>query len=209
PEETGTTAALIRGVTARMQALGHPIGGFDAVVTSNVLNGSGLSSSAAFEVLICTILDGLYHTGEIDPCERAKIAQYAENVYFGKPSGLMDQMASSVGGLVHIDFRHTDAVVRPLAYDFAAQGYALVVVNTGGSHDDLTADYAAIRTEMEQVAAFFGDKVLRNVRPEQVENGIAALREKVSDRAILRALHFFDDNQRVSEEVQSLKQNDL
>lgn len=209
PEEAGKTSALIRGVAARMQELNYPIGGFDAAVTSNVLSGSGLSSSAAFEVLICAIFDGLYGNWQVSPKVRAQIAQYAENMYFGKPCGLMDQMASSVGGLVAIDFKKDDPDVKPLNYDFAQKGYAVVVVNTGGSHDDLTADYAAIPAEMKQVAAYFGEEVLRKVRPEQLYQEMAGLRKKVSDRALLRAIHYFNENRRVADQVAALEQDDL
>lgn len=209
PAEVGKTAALIRGVAARMKELGYPIGGFDAAVTSNVLSGSGLSSSAAFEVLICAILDSLYGEFKISPIVRAQIAQFAENNYFGKPSGLMDQMASSVGGLVTIDFKKDEPDVKPISYDFAARGYALVVVNTGGSHDDLTADYASIPTEMKQVAAYFGEDVLRRVRPEQLMQEMSSVREKTSDRAVLRAMHFFNENKRVCDQVAALERDDL
>ncbi len=207
--EKGTTTSLIRGVAARMSQLGYKIGGFDAVATSNVASGSGLSSSAAFEVLTCAILDKLYNNWRIDFKLRAQIAQYAENEFFGKPSGLMDQMASSAGGLVHIDFKNDDPMVRPLTYDFAKKGYALVVVNTGGSHADLTADYAAMPIEMKQVAAFFGEDCLRRVRPEQIIQELPRLREKVSDRAIMRAIHFFNENKRVVKQVEALENDDL
>ncbi len=209
PSEVGKTASLIRGVASRMKELGYPIGGFDAAVTSNVLSGSGLSSSAAFEVLICAIFDSLYGEFKISPIVRAQIAQYAENHYFDKPSGLMDQMASSVGGLVTIDFKKDEPDVRPISYDFAAKGYAVVVVNTGGSHDDLTADYASIPTEMKQVAACFGEEVLRKVRPEQLMQDLSSVREKTSDRAVLRAMHFFQENKRVSNQVAALDHDDL
>ena len=156
-EEEGTTASLVRGVAARMKELGYKIGGFDAAVTSSVGSGSGLSSSAAFEVMVCAIFDKLYNGWTVDYKTQAMIAQYAENVYFGKPSGLLDQMASATGGLVFIDFKHTQAKVKPVAYDFAQKGYSLVVVNTGGSHAGLTDHYAAIPAEMRQVAACFGE----------------------------------------------------
>lgn len=207
--ERETTLALIRGVAARMKALGYKIGGFDAVATSTVFKGSGLSSSAAFEVMTCAILDGLYNGFTMDGKLRAQIAQYAENVYFGKPCGLMDQMASSLGGLVAIDFRKPDPKVEAIQYDFAQQGYALAVVSTEGDHGNLTGEYAAIPREMKQVAACFGGKVLRDVLPEQVEGGIAQLKGKVPDRAILRALHFYDENRRVSELVEALKRDEL
>lgn len=209
PQEVGKTAALIRGVAAWMKELGYSIGGFDAAVTSNVLSGSGLSSSAAFEVLICAIFDSLYGDFKIPAPVRAQIAQYAEYHYFGKPCGLMDQMASSVGGLVAIDFKRDEPVIKPLSYDFAAKGYALVVVNTGGSHDDLTADYAAIPEEMKQVAACFGEDVLRRVRPEQLMQELGSVVKKTSGRAVLRAMHFFQENKRVADQTAALERDDL
>lgn len=209
PGEEGTTYALVRGVAARMQSLGYPIGGFDAVINSTVLSGSGLSSSASFEVLICAIFDKLYGGWQVPPAVRAKIGQYAENEYFGKPSGLMDQMASSLGGLVAIDFKTADPAVKTIDYDFAVEGYTVVVVNTGGSHDDLIADYAAIPNEMQAVAAYFGEDVLRKVRPEQLYQELAALRQHVPDRAILRAMHYFDENARVQKQVKALEANDM
>ena len=209
--EEGTTASLIRGVAAKLSALGYRIGGFEAVVNSTVRAGSGLSSSAAFEVLVCAIFDALYNGWVLDPKVRAQIAQYAENTYFGKPSGLMDQMASSVGGLTFIDFKEDTAKIMELSYDFAQKGFALVVVNTGGSHDDLTHEYAAIPMEMRAVAAYFGEKNLRRVRSEQFIKSIPLLREQLKDqsaeRAIMRAAHYFAENKRVEEEVEAL-QND-
>lgn len=207
--EKGTTAALIRGVAGRMQALGYKIGGFNAAVTSSVASGSGLSSSAAFEVMTCAILDQLYNGFTIDFVTRAKIAQYAENVYFGKPSGLLDQMASSAGGLVTVDFRNEDPEVRAMSFDFAKYGYALVVVATGGSHADLTDDYAAIPAEMKEVAACFGEPYLRRVRPEEFYQALPKLRGKVSDRALLRAMHFFEEDERVVRQVSALDRADL
>ncbi len=210
PREKGTTAALIRGVAARMKELGYKIGGFDACATSSVASGSGLSSSAAFEVMVCAILDALYNGFTIDYKLRAQISQYAENVYFGKPSGLLDQMASSAGGLVTIDFKNDDPDVRPLSYDFAAKGYALVVVATGGSHADLTDDYAAIPAEMKQVAAHFGESHLRRIRHEEFLQELPALRkEKISDRAILRAMHFYQENARVTRQVAALDKDQV
>lgn len=207
-EEKGTSAALVRGVAKGMADRGCRLGGFDAAVTSDVLGGSGLSSSAAYEVMVCAILDALYNGFTVASTPRAQIAQYAENVYFGKPSGLMDQMACSTGGLVTIDFKD-EPVVEPLSFNFNEAGFALVVVNTGGSHDNLTPEYAAIRTEMEEVAAFFGEKVLRSVRPEQLEQQMGALREKVGERPILRAMHFFQENKRVKQMVQAIRRKDL
>jgi len=209
PEEAGTTAAVIRGVAARMQQLNYFVGGFDAAVTSEVASGSGLSSSAAFEVMVCAIFDILFNENKIDFKLRAQIAQYAENVYFGKPSGLLDQMASAAGGLVFVDFKGEEPKVKPLNFDFAAKGYSLVVVNTGGSHANLTENYAAIPKEMKEVAAYFGEKELRSVRPEQVLNDVAALRGQVSERAIMRALHFFNENERVCKEVEALEADDI
>ena len=205
----GTTLSLIRGTAAVMKDMGYKVGGFRATVSSSVLRGSGLSSSAAFEVLIGAIIDGLYNGFVVDAKTRAVIAQKVENIYFGKPCGLMDQMASSVGGMVTIDFKEADAQVEAIACDFAAHGYALCVVNTGGDHGDLTDDYAAIRTEMEAVAAHFGKKVLREVAQEDVENHIGELRKACGDRAVLRALHFYDENARVLEQAAAIRGGDL
>lgn len=209
PEEKGTSAALIRGVAARMEALGYRAGGFDAVVTSDVLSGSGLSSSAAFEVLICAAMDLMYNGFTLSAMERAQISQFSENEYFGKPSGLMDQAASSTGGLVAIDFKDEAPVVTPLQYAFQDKGYALVVVNTGGGHDDLIDEYAAIRHEMQAVAACFGQKVLRDVREQDFYDNLRQVRRRAGDRAVLRAMHYFDENNRVTNAVAALKRDDL
>ena len=210
-DEKGTSAALVRGVARRMKDLGYLIGGFDADITSNVLAGSGLSSSAAYEVLICAIMDKLFNGAVIDAPARAKIGQYAENVYFGKPSGLMDQMASSVGGLVFIDFKNLpdDAEIRPLSLDLAKYGYDMVIVNTRGSHDDLTDEYASIRKEMNDVAAFFGEKVLRRVRSDEFMLHIGEIRRQCSDRACLRAAHFFNENERVRQMEKAVRNEDI
>ena len=205
----GTTLALIRGTAGIMKEMGYKIGGFRATISSSVLRGSGLSSSAAFEVLIAAILDGLYNGFVVDAKTRAVIAQKVENVYFGKPCGLMDQMASSVGGMVTIDFKEQDAKVEAIACDFAAKGYALCVVNTGGDHGDLTDDYAAIRKEMEAVAAHFGKHVLREVELETVESHVGELRRACGDRAVLRALHYYDENARVLEQAAAIRGGDL
>ena len=202
------TAALIRGVACHMKELGYVVGGFDAAVTSNVLVGSGLSSSAAFEVLICTILDGLYNGAVLDALTRAQICQWAENNYMDKPSGLMDQTASASGGMVHIDFGPATPQVRRLDFDFAKKGYAVVVVATGTSHDDLTNEYAAIPVEMRAVAAALGGKVLYDVLCGQVLADIKFLREAAGERAVLRALHFCDENVRVQEMVEALAEGD-
>ncbi len=208
PEEEGTSAALVRGVAKGMKDRGFTLGGLDASLTSDVLGGSGLSSSAAYEVMVCTIIDALYNGFTVDAITRAQIAQYAENVYFGKPSGLMDQMASSVGGLVTIDFKD-DPQVTPLFYNFQEAGFSLIVVNTGGSHDNLTAEYAAIRTEMQGVAQMLGHQVLRQIRPEELRKNMIPLRQELGERAILRAMHFVDENKRVKDMVQAIREKDL
>lgn len=208
-DEKETTYALIRGVAARMKALGRPIGGFDAVVTSTVFKGSGLSSSAAFEVMLVALFDALYGDFDIDAKLRAQIAQYAENQYFGKPCGLLDQMASSVGGLVTMDFQHSDAEIRALRYDFSCKGYALAVVSAGGEHGNLTADYAAIPAEMIEVAHALGGGVLRDIPPQAMLDRIPELKNRVPDRAILRALHFYDEDARIPRLVEALERDDL
>ena len=208
--EKETTYALIRGVAARMKELGYTIGGFDATMTSTVFKGSGLSSSAALEVLLCAIIDSLYNGFVVDAKLRALISQYAENAFFGKPCGLMDQMASSVGGLVAIDFKNkTNAAVTAMNLDFAAAGYVPVVVTAGGEHGNLTADYAAIPAEMKQVANALGASALREIAPEDMERAIPHLKNKVSDRAILRALHFYDENRRAQDIVPAIEQGDI
>ena len=208
-KDYGTTLALIRGTAGVMQELGYAVGGFRATISSSVLRGSGLSSSAAFEILIAAILDGLYNGWVVDSKLRAVIAQKVENVYFGKPCGLLDQMAASVGGMVALDFGAADAKVEAIACDFAAKGYALCVVNTGGDHGDLTDDYAAIPAEMKAVAAQFGKQVLREVAPEEFEQSIGRVRRAVGDRPVLRAMHFFDDNARVDEQADAIRRGDL
>lgn len=209
-DEKGHSAALIRGICARFVQLGYKIGGFDATTASRVLSGSGLSSSAAFEVLICTILNHLYNDGKIDSVEIAKISQYAENVYFFKPCGLLDQMACSVGGFVEIDFADPEKpVIEKIDFDFAACNHALCIVDTGGSHSSLTEDYAAVRSEMEAVAGEFGRKVLREVPEEQFVAAIPSLRQKLGERAVLRALHFYGENERVDSDAAALKAGDF
>ena len=208
PEEKGTTAALVRGTAAGMKEHGFSVGGFDMTLVSDVLSGSGLSSSAAVEVLLCAAQDALYNRSDMDPVLRAQIAQYAENAYFGKPCGLMDQMASSVGGIVAIDFKHSEPRVEPLQVSFAEMGYAMVVVNSRGSHEGLTGEYASIREEMTAVAECLGESVLRKVHREQVLLAVPELRKKVGDRAVLRALHFFEENSRVRRQTENLQKKD-
>lgn len=208
--EKGHSPALVRGMCAGFKKFGYEIGGFDACTMSSVLSGSGLSSSAAYEVLVGTMLNYLYNDGRVDAITIAKIAQYAENVYFDKPCGLMDQMACSVGGFVTIDFNNpAEPVVNEVKFDFAASGHSLCIVDTKGSHSDLTDDYAAIRSEMEAVAGFFGKNVLREVDEEDFKKNISAIREKLGDRAVLRAVHFFADNGRVLKEVDALKKGNF
>ena len=207
-DEKSTSAALVRGVAAKMKELGYKIGGFDAAITTDVASGSGLSSSAAYEVLVCAILDALYNGFVVDATLRAQIAQYAENVYFGKPCGLMDQMASSTGGLVAIDFK-AEPVVQPLSFRFNEAGYDIVVVNSGSSHDNLTDEYASIRLDMHAVAGMFGEKVLRRVRPEQVWMDLDAVRKELGERACMRALHFFAENERVKKLVHDVKEGNV
>ncbi|MBO5407804.1 MAG: galactokinase [Clostridia bacterium] len=208
--EIGQSASLVRGMTARFKQMGYRIGGFDAYSTSDVLRGSGLSSSAAFEVLLGTILSGIYNDGTVSPVEIAKMAQYAENEYFKKPCGLMDQMASSVGGVITIDFKEKDnPVIKKVNFDFSKSGYALCIVDTGGNHADLTNEYASIPGEMKAVAGYFGKSVLREVTKEEILSDIASLREQFGDRAVLRSLHYLDDNKRVEQEVAALNNGDF
>lgn len=208
--ERFTTAALIRGVGGRMQELGYLIGGFEAVITSRVPKGSGLSSSAAYEVLIATILDHLYNQDRLDPVLKAQICQFAENNYFGKPCGLMDQTTCAVGGFVTIDFKDFDRpLVKKVDFDFSDKGYTLVIIDTGGSHASLTEDYAAIKNEMQSVAKALGGTWLREFSLEQVLGALPTLRGKVSDRALLRAMHFYMDDARVVEQVQALEADDM
>lgn len=210
PEESGHSPALVRGVVKGFLNYGYKVGGFEAVTASRVLSGSGLSSSAAYEVLVGTMLSYLYNNGEVDPVTIAKIAQYAENEYFGKPCGLMDQMACSVGSFITIDFKDPkQPVIEKVDFDFASCGHSLCIVDTKGSHSNLTDEYAAIRVEMESVAQQFGKNVLREVDEEEFRKNIPTLREKLGDRAVLRAIHFFNDNKRVLKEVDALKKNDF
>lgn len=209
-EDMGHSNALVRGMCDGFIKRGYKIGGFDACTVSSVLSGSGLSSSAAFEVLVGTCLNYLYNDGKVDAVTIAQIAQYAENVHFGKPCGLMDQMASSVGGFITIDFADPqNPVIDKVDFDFAACGHALCIVDTKGNHADLTDEYAAIRTEMESVASIFGKNVLRDTDEAEFYKNIPAIREKFGDRAVLRAIHFFGDNARVVSEVEALKNGDF
>ena len=208
--EQGTTTSLIRGIAARFKALGFRLGGFNAFVTSEVAMGSGLSSSAVVEVLIGTILNHLYNEGSIAPEAIALVGQFAENNYFGKPCGLMDQLTCAVGGIVTIDFKDPQKpAFKKVSFDFGAQNYSVLVVNTGGSHADLTQDYAAIPREMKMVAQALGKSVCREITQHQLLSSVGMLRNQVGDRAILRALHFLADNERVVEQVQALEMGDF
>ena len=208
--EEGTTASLIRGVAAGLKNRGYKIGGFNAYVTSDVLIGAGLSSSAAFETLIGTIISGMYNDMQVSAIEIAQIGQFAENVYFGKPCGLMDQMASSVGSLVTIDFKDPEApVVEKVEFDMASHGYSLCITDTKADHVNLTPDYAAVPAEMKAAAAVFGKEYLREVDPAELFANISLIREKVNDRAALRALHFITENARVGQQVDALRAGDI
>ncbi len=210
PKETNRSASLVRGVAARFDQLGYTVGGLRAYTTSNVLKGSGLSSSAAFEVLLGTMLNHLFNGGRVDAVEIAKIAQYAENVYFGKPSGLMDQIASSVGGIITLDFADAESpVIRTVDYDFSQSGHKLCIVDTGGNHAGLTHEYAAVTEEMKSISRALGVEYLRETSYEALLDKLSTIRESCGDRAVLRAMHFFGDNARVSEQVAALKKDDF
>lgn len=208
-EEQSTTTALIRGVAAGMKERGHKVGGFTAYITSDVLMGAGMSSSAAFESLIGTILSGLYNDMKVSSIEIAQIGQYAENIYFGKPCGLMDQMACSVGGMIFIDFKEKEhPEVRQVHTDFEKAGLSLCIVDTKGSHADLTPDYAAVPAEMNQVAQALGREHLREVPRETFFKGLPKLWKETSGRAVLRAIHFYEEEERVLRGVKSLEESD-
>lgn len=209
-DEEGTTLSLIKGVLAGIKEHGGKLGGFKTYITSDVLIGAGLSSSAAFETIIGTIVSGLYNDMTISAVDIAIIGQYAENVYFGKPCGLMDQTASSVGNLVHIDFADKkNPVIEGVSCDLGKYGYSLCITDTKGSHADLTPDYAAVPAEMRAAAAVFGKEVLHGVTMEELIEKSAEVREKAGDRALLRAIHFVNENVRVQQEVAALKAEDF
>lgn len=209
-EEKETTLSLIKGVLAGIKNKGGKLGGFKCYITSDVLIGAGLSSSAAFETLLGTIVSYMFNDGSISAPEIAKIGQYAENVYFGKPCGLMDQMSSSVGNLVHVDFGDKDnSVIERVDADLNEFGYSLCITDTLGSHSDLTSEYAAIPQEMKEVAGFFGHSVLKDITMADLMDNMAAIREKSGDRAVLRAIHFIQENERVREEVNALNNGDI
>lgn len=206
----GDPTTLVQGVAAGIKNLGYTVSGFDACTTSDVMGGSGLSSSAAFEVLLGSVLSHMFNDGKISAVDIAKVAQYSENVFFGKPCGLLDQMASSVGTFVSIDFKSTkDPVINKIDYDFASSGHSLCIVDTHGNHSDLTDDYAAVRAEMESVAKAMGKNVLREITYEEFFEELPNLAGKVNDRALLRAIHFFGENKRVDKAVACLEANDF
>jgi len=208
--EINSTPALIRGVAARFTELECKVEGFDAYCESTVLPGSGLSSSAAFEVLIGTIINHLFFDCRVSQAEVAQIGQYAENVFFGKPCGLMDQTASAVGNLVTIDFFDKDhPVIEPVDFDFAACGHALCIIDSGADHADLTDEYAAVPGEIKAVAAFFGKEVLTEIDEAEFYAAIPAIRKRCGDRAVMRCIHFYQENARVPQQVAALKAGDF
>ena len=204
------SSALIAGMSRAFENYGAKTGGYVAYTTSNVFKGSGLSSSAAFEVMVGNILNYFYNDGEVNNVEIAKMAQYSENVFFGKPCGLMDQMACAVGGFVYIDFEDTkNPIIEKIPFDLSGAGYALCIVNTGGNHADLNDDYASVPYEMKSVAKFFGKEYLRQLDKEAVLSNVEKLREATGDRAILRAIHFFNENERVTTQADALRAGDV
>ena len=207
-DEYGTPNSIIRGIASYMNDRGTSIQGFDAYVTSEVLSGSGLSSSAAFEVLMGVIFNHLAKAS-YTPSEIAKIGQYAENVYFGKPCGLMDQMASSVGNMIAIDFGNDEPEITPLSFDFDQSGYSLCIIDSGASHEDLTDEYAAITNELKKVCHVFNKEVLREIPEEEFYKRIKEVREAAGNRGVLRAIHVYDENNRVHKQVKALQENDF
>lgn len=210
PEEYNQAVSILRGVAAWFARQGCHLEGFNAYAVSNVFKGSGLSSSAAVEVLLGNIFNGLFNEDKCTPVQIAQIGQYVENVYFGKPSGLLDQMGSSVGGMVTIDFADNDhPVVEKIDFDFASAGHALCIIDSGADHADLTDEYAAVPGELKKICAHFGKRVLREVPEEDFYAALPALRREAGDRAVLRAIHVYDDNRRVEGQVEALRRNDF
>ena len=208
--EINTTPALIRGVAARFAQLGCEVKGFDAYCESTVLPGSGLSSSAAYEVLIGTIINHMFFGGKVSQAEIAQIGQYAENVFFGKPCGLMDQTASAVGNLVTIDFFDKEhPVIKPVSFDFSTCGHALCIIDSGADHADLTDEYAAVPGEIKAIAAYFGKDVLTQIDEKDFFAAIPQLRKQCGDRAVMRAVHFYQENARVPKQVAALEAGDF
>ncbi len=209
-KEKGDSAGLVRGVAAKMNEFGYKVGGFDAYTTSNVFKGSGLSSSAAFEVVTVAILDHLYNDGKMPPKEMAIVSQFAENVYFGKASGLLDQLSCAYGGMIAIDFKDPkDPVVRPIDFDFATTEHCMVITDVHSDHADLTDDYVAIKSEMQAVAKAFGKEYLREVDEANFEAKLPELHEALSERALIRAYHYFEENKRVDALHDALQAQDF
>ncbi len=209
-EEEETSASLVRGIAAAMKERGYEIGGFKAFITSDVLKGSGLSSSTAYEVLIGSILNYLYNDGRMSPVENAKLSQYAENVYFGKPSGLMDQTACASGGIIAIDFRdNANPIIKDMQLSLEDEQHALCIVDIKADHANLTDAYASIPIEMKKVAALFGKSVLREVTKAEILQNAKRIREKCGDRAFLRAVHFFDDDERAGAAADAVEKGDF
>ena len=210
-EQYGKAISLIRGILKAFSDKGYTLSGFDAYTISSVLKGSGMSSSAAFEVIVGNFVNSMFANEEVDAVEIAKIGQYSENVYFGKPCGLMDQMASSVGSVVAIDFNDTkNPIIEKVEFDFKNSGHSLCIIDSGADHADLTDEYAFITVEMREIAKFFRKDFLREVDPAEFNKKLAEVRKAVNnDRAVLRAIHFFNDNQRAQDEVTALKNDDF
>ncbi len=207
-ENKNSSSEIVRGICAKFAGMGVKINGFDMYTTSDVLSGSGISSSASFETLVATAINCFYNNGQADAVEIAKIGQFAENVYFGKKSGLMDQLVCSVGGFVFIDFNDIEnPYIEKVNADLSETGYKLIITDTKGSHSDLTDDYVTVRSEMESVAKYFGKNVLREVDEKIFWESIPDIRKKISDRSVLRAVHFFDDSRRAEEEKNALSEN--
>ena len=207
-ENKNSSSEIVRGICAKFAGMGVKINGFDMYTTSDVLSGSGISSSASFETLVATAINCFYNNGQTDAVEIAKIGQFAENVYFGKKSGLMDQLVCSVGGFVFIDFKDIEnPYIEKVNADLSETGYKLIITDTKGSHSDLTDDYVTVRSEMESVAKYFGKNVLREVDEKIFWESIPDIRKKISDRSVLRAVHFFDDSRRAEEEKNALSEN--
>lgn len=202
------TIDLTKGMLAGFQKMGYKIGGFDAYITSNVISAAGVSSSASYEMLICSMVNELFNDGNVDVVTYAHIGKYAENVYWDKASGLLDQMACAVGGMITIDFKNPlKPAVEKIDYDFGAQDHSLIIVQTGKGHADLSAEYSSIPGDMKKVAAVFGKEVCADITEEDVLENIVKVREEAGDRAVLRALHFFEENKKVEAQVAALKEN--
>ena len=207
-ERKAGTEDLVRGLLQGFQESGYEIGGFDAYITSNVISSAGVSSSASFEMLLCSMINTFFNHGRMDTVAYSHVGKYAENVYWDKASGLLDQMACAAGGLITIDFKNPkEPEVEKIAFDFGAQKHKLIIVNTGKGHADLSEDYSSVPKEMKSVAAYFGKEVCADITEKQVLENLAAVREACGDRAVMRALHFFEENKRVEAEVLALKEN--